>query len=69
MDLREYWLLNREESSDLELVHVPSELNVADVCTKAMVGTLFAQMREWLLGWVPHPGPAWQHRDRGDAEE
>ena len=27
------------------------------------------QMREWLLGWVPHPGPAWQHRDRGDAEE
>ena len=69
MDLREYWLLNREESSDLELVHVPSELNVADVCTKAMVGALFAKMREWLLGWVPHPGPAWQHRDRGDAEE
>jgi hypothetical protein len=55
--IREYWIKDRVDRKEIKLLFVPTEFQVADILTKPMCGAKFKQMRLWLMGWEPHPGP------------
>jgi len=55
--IRTCWISERCTTGEIVIVYCPTELMVADALTKAICGTLFDRMREWLMGWVAHPGP------------
>ena len=55
--VREAWVSERCDNDELMIVHCPTTHQVADVLTKPLAGVLLTRMTQWLLGWVPHPGP------------
>jgi hypothetical protein len=55
--IREAWVTERCDNDELAVEHIPTSFQVADCLTKPLAGALLQRMTEWLLGWVPHPGP------------
>jgi hypothetical protein len=50
MDIRFFWLTDRVKSGELRIVHVPTELMLADLLTKPLQGEAFTRLRDRILG-------------------
>jgi len=52
MDIRFFWLTDRVKSGEIQIVHVPTELMLADMLTKPLQGEAFMRLRDRILGRV-----------------
>jgi hypothetical protein len=49
--IRYYWVKDRVDSGELEVVYCPTEDMIADILTKPLQGELFIKLRQLLLNW------------------
>jgi ABC-type nitrate/sulfonate/bicarbonate transport system substrate-binding protein len=49
--IRYYWVKDRMEAKEIEVVYCPTEDMIADILTKPLVGTQFINLRNALLNW------------------
>jgi hypothetical protein len=71
ISIRRAWVSERSKDEphreqELEIVYCPTECQVADILTKPLTGALLLRMTCWILGWMPHPGPAVAARQKGE---
>jgi hypothetical protein len=52
IDIRHFWLKEREAMGEVKIVHMPTEEMVANVLTKPLQGAQFVKEREGLTNWV-----------------
>ena len=51
INVRYYWVKDRIESGEIQIVYLPTEDMIADVFTKPMQGQKFLDLRAMLLNW------------------
>ena len=51
INVRYYWVKDRVDSGDIQIVYLPTEDMVADIFTKPMQGQKFLNLRSMLLNW------------------
>ena len=51
MDNRYFWIKDRLESENIEVVYCPTEKMIADFFTKPLQGNLFRKFRDVVLGY------------------
>jgi len=51
INVRYYWVKDRVDSGDIQIVYLPTEDMVADIFTKPMQGQKFLNLRAMLLNW------------------
>jgi hypothetical protein len=51
VSIRYFWMKDRCESGDIEIVYKPTEEMVADILTKPLHGDTFIRLRKLLLNW------------------
>jgi histone deacetylase 1/2 len=49
--IRYFWVKDRVDSGDLEIIYQPTDDMIADILTKPMQGEKFVHMRRMLLNW------------------
>ena len=49
--IRYFWVKDRVESKEVEVVYCPTEEMIADILTKPIVGAQFIALRNMLLNW------------------
>jgi tagatose-1,6-bisphosphate aldolase non-catalytic subunit AgaZ/GatZ len=50
--IRYYWVKDRVEAKEIEVVYMPTEDMIADVMTKPLQGEAFKRLRDMLLNWT-----------------
>jgi hypothetical protein len=50
--IRYFWVKDRIESGDIEVIYCPTDNMIADILTKPLVGSLFVRLRSLLLNLV-----------------
>ena len=51
VSIRYFWMKDRINSSEIEVVYKPSEDMIADIMTKPLHGAIFIRLRQLLLNW------------------
>jgi hypothetical protein len=51
INVRYYWVKDRIDSGDIQIVYLPTEDMVADIFTKPVQGQKFFNLRAMLLNW------------------
>ena len=51
VSIRYFWMKDRVDSGDIEIVYNPTADMVADILTKPLHGELFIRLRKLLLNW------------------
>ena len=51
VSIRHYWLKDRINSNEIEVVYRPTDEMIADILTKPLHGDKFVQLRDLLLNW------------------
>jgi hypothetical protein len=51
VNIRYYWIRDKVESNDINIVYMPTEDMVADIMTKPLQGEKFRRLRSLLLNW------------------
>ena len=49
--IRYYWVKDRVDAGEVEVVYCPTDDMIADILTKPLVGELFITLRDALLNW------------------
>jgi hypothetical protein len=49
--IRYFWVKDRVDMGDINIVYKPTELMIADLLTKPLQGDRFKQLRRMLLNW------------------
>ena len=49
--IRYYWVKDRVDAGEVEVVYCPTDDMIADILTKPLVGELFITLRNALLNW------------------
>jgi hypothetical protein len=49
--IRHFWLKDRSESGDIEIVYKPTTEMIADILTKPLHGDIFIRLRNLLMNW------------------
>jgi hypothetical protein len=50
--IRYFWIRDRVNSKEIEIVYCPTDQMVADILTKPIVGEKFIVLRDMLLNWT-----------------
>ena len=51
VSIRHFWLKDRSENGDIEVVYKPTTEMIADVLTKPLHGEMFIRLRNLLMNW------------------
>ena len=51
INIRYYFIKDRIESGEIEIKHLPTDMMIADIFTKPLVGERFRQLKAKLLNW------------------
>jgi ABC-type nitrate/sulfonate/bicarbonate transport system substrate-binding protein len=50
--IRYYWIKDRVDAGEVEIVYMPTEDMIADALTKPLQGEAFKRLRQLLLNWT-----------------
>ena len=50
--IRHFWVKDRVDAGDVEIVYIPTEDMTADILTKPLQGPTFLRLRQMLLNWA-----------------
>ena len=51
INIRHYWMKDRVDSGDIQIMYTPTEDMIADIFTKPLQGERFFRLRDLLLNW------------------
>jgi hypothetical protein len=68
IDIRYFFVKDKVDSEELEIVYLPTGEMRADIMTKALQGPLFRKMRAYLMG-MPNYVEEISSEDDGDERE